>query len=109
MPNKGSKNKVKKVETLPVVSNPVKSLYNVVLKLNGQDFKSGGLTLLDAFRGVRPESFKTRGLLQIEKDGKKAERYLFIPQMRKLFSGDENSLTKQIAVQSTIKYLTNLL
>mgnify|MGYP001589300498 CR=1 FL=1 len=66
-----------------------------------------GLTL-EALRKLKPEFYKTRGTIVAEKDGRKVQRFLFIPQMRKLFgmNGEFANNNTQIFIA---KFLQNML
>ena len=76
--------------------------------MNGKTYESENEVLLDALKELKPEFYKTRGTLTVEKDGKTIQRFLFYPQMRKLFD-NTNSVTSKIAQLSITKYLDSML
>ena len=90
----------------PVIAS--ESLYKATLKANGKEYQGEAETLVEAIRLITPEHYKTRGTLRVEFEGKKIDRFLFIPQMRKLFGGG-GSLTAKIAMESTVKFITQCL
>lgn len=103
---KGSRNKPKQVEQK---NEPVaNSLVTLTLLLNGKEYKAQGETTLEALRKLKPEFYKTRGTIVAEKDGRKVQRFLFIPQMRKLFgmNGEFANNNTQIFIA---KFLQNML
>ena len=109
---KGSLNKPKSsIVAQPRVldEKPVnKELYSVSLLANGKEYKATGPTLKDAVHGLKPEFYKTKGILRITKGNKKIERFLFPLQMRKLFN-NTGSLTAEIALMTMTKFLDKML
>ena len=85
-----------------------KLLYKATLLANGKEYRGEADTLLEAIKLIKVEHYKTKGTLRIEYGDKKIDRFLFIPQMKKLFSGG-GSLTAKIAMESTVKFITQLL
>ena len=107
---RGSKNKVKKIiDPTTSAQGDQKPIYFVSFSVNGQELKTTGNTLLEAMRELKPDTFKTKGILKVVYGDKKVDRILNIPQMKKLFLGDLNSFTKKVAMESTVKYLSTML
>lgn len=60
--------------------------YLVTLKVNGIEVTASDKDLMDAIKKIHVETFKTMGVLKVERDGKKAERLLPIWKMKHLFN-----------------------
>ena len=83
---KGSKNKPKSIE--PVSSPVIEPTFILVLKLNGKEYQGKGDTATDAIKQIKPEYFKTKGVLIARKGEHKLERYMPIFLMRRMFSSE---------------------
>lgn len=69
--------------------------YSVILELNGEKGSATGLTLVEAFNNLVYEvgTYKTKGILKIEKDGRKIEKIFGVLPLKRFFA---NKLTREI-------------
>ena len=106
---KGTKNKIKVAEaSVKAPQSPEIALYSMVLQLNDKEYKAEGNELEQMFLTIKPECFKTRGILKLKKGDKEVMRYLNIPQLKRIF-GYGGANTQKIAMGCTIKYLKLML
>lgn len=86
---------MKKGKYKSIIEEPIKgiieqapvSVYNLILKVNGQEYSSSSEeSLEEAFLGLKPPFYKTRGVLEIAFGNKKASKLLNIMEMKRLFS-----------------------
>lgn len=86
------------------------SQYKITLFVNGLKYNSEGDSILEAIEKLQGkiENYKTRGTLRAELNDKKIERFLFYPQMRKLFD-EPTSSSAEISKMLISKSLTEML
>ena len=70
------------------------SSYSLLLGLNGKEYIGEGGTLEETIRAVKPEYYKTKGVLTITKGEKKVTKMLNIPTMKRLFGGGGSNTQK---------------
>lgn len=85
--------KTKKVSTK--LSKVIVFIYDIILELNGQEYKSNGNTFEEAIEKIKPLKYTTRGVLNVFKGGKKARTMLNIMQMKKIF-GTFGGVTQKV-------------
>ncbi len=70
--------------------------YELSLEIGGKRFFASGSTIIEALNGLHPDLVKTKGNISVtkfDKDSvKTATRFLFIMQMKKLFSEQSNMM-----------------
>jgi len=75
-----------------------KDEYSVTLLLNGKEYTAGAKTIEEALASLRPEFFKTRGVLTVTHGENKATRYMNIVQMKRTF-GIAGTNTQRISLE----------
>ncbi len=78
-----------KLTTRPKSKPIILDKYLAVLNLGGVDYKSEGETIIDALKGISAPQYKLKGLMTIQKGGKKVEKSLSSFQVRRFFKGKE--------------------
>lgn len=74
-----------KTKTKKTVKAPKKE-YKLLLKFNDQTFEIETDDLATSFTEVKPLILKTRIQIEVEKNGKKFNRIVFVPKGRMLFN-----------------------
>lgn len=82
--------------------------YSLVLSLNGKQYTAEGDNLGETILSIKPEFFKTKGVLRVKKGNREVQRILIIPQMKRLF-GVGGTNTQKFAVIATEKFLQTML
>lgn len=61
-------------------------MFKVTLKTNGQDYTSIGETIIKALEGLTIDftEIKTKGTIVVESEGKQAEKFFYLPQLRRI-------------------------
>ena len=76
------------------------SSYILTFKVNGRSSTTTGSSVLEALREIKPEPFKTKGLITVEHNGNKIERLFAVFKLRKLFS---SKITQEIIANTLSK------
>lgn len=108
MPRPKKLTTVKKEKSVKKLVEAPKLAYKLTLFLNGKEYKSEAETLSEAIQKLKPEAYKTKGILRVEYGDKKTDRFLRTFQMRRLFSGG-TGLTATIVMQSLCKTVQMML
>ena len=82
----------------------VENLYYASLALNGKEYEAEGADLDEVLKSIKPECFKTKGLLTVTKGDKFAKRLMVIPLMKKLF-GINGANTQRFCLDFVGAYL----
>lgn len=82
--------------------------YELLLKLNGEEIKTSGSTLEEAFEQLKPVKFNTKGILTAKHGNNEATRLLLVNQMKRLFRGIGGT-TQKIQIACTLKFIKLML
>ena len=93
------KNKKIKQETKTTITASVPSMYKLWMKLNDKIFETETNDLGAAILSFAPKVLKTKILFRIEKDGKLAEKQVFVQKGKMIF---RNNLFLQIFLRHLI-------
>lgn len=72
--------------------------YKLCIKISGKTFESEGDTIADALNNLKAQNTKGRGVLIVEKDGKKRERILMPTLVYRMFNAQ--GLTREMALKN---------
>ena len=88
--------------------SPKKATYSLLLRLNDKEYQAEGEDLREALGSIKPEYFKTKGILEIQKGEMKIVKLLNPYKMRRLF-GEGGTTTQKILMEGVVGNLQFLL
>lgn len=77
--------------------------YLAVLESNNIVYKGSGDNLAEALGSIKPETYKTKGVLKIKYGDKEATKLLYIGQMKRLFTNETARLVMSKYLEQSIK------